>query len=76
MALFNTEGTKSGRLAATIERFNTFPSPGPWLVKLLCGYAGLEQGSQHRVIGEGYDWYRIRHRGKAIYIPSDLCGAA
>ena len=33
-------------------------------------YAGLKPGLEYVVLDEGYDWYKVRYNGGAVYVPT------
>lgn len=43
-------------------------------VKLLAKYGPLAEGSVCRVLGHGYDWIAVQHRGGRVTVPKNWCG--
>jgi hypothetical protein len=37
-------------------------------------YGPISKGSRVQVVGEGYDYFMVRHRGKLIYVPKNFEG--
>lgn len=35
-------------------------------------YAGLKPGLEYEVIEEGFDWYKVKYNGGAVYIPNSV----
>jgi hypothetical protein len=37
-------------------------------------YGPISKGSRVQVVGSGYDYYMVRHRGKLIHVPKNFEG--
>lgn len=39
------------------------------MIRFICNYGPFKAKDEVRYIGEGYDYYRIRHRGTIYNVP-------
>lgn len=43
-------------------------------VKIISDYGHLKEGTECRVLGFGYDWVAVQHRGSRVHVPKSWCG--